>query len=205
MSAPEWLIVGLGNPGPEYAQTRHNIGWMVVQSLVERHKGIWQKGSGPWLEAHICLAGHPIMAVLPLTYMNRSGEAVRAVQQRTGIPPERIIVVLDELNFPLGRVHLKASGSDGGHNGMASVITALGTRNVVRLRCGIGRNFPPGGMVQYVLSPFAPEELPERDRMLERAVAALESVVRFGLARAMSLVNSGALADFQQESATSSP
>ncbi|GBD06752.1 Peptidyl-tRNA hydrolase [bacterium HR21] len=205
MSTPEWLIVGLGNPGPEYAATRHNIGWMVVQAFVERHGGRWQKGSGPWLEAPLSFAGHSVLAVLPLTFMNRSGEAVRAVQQRTGIPTERIVVVLDELNFPLGRVHLKATGSDGGHNGMASVLEALGTRHILRLRCGIGRNFPPGGMVQYVLSPFTSEEVPERDRMIEQAVSALEYLVRYGPARAMPVINSGALAEAQRKPTASSP
>ncbi len=190
MAAVEWLIVGLGNPGPEYAETRHNIGWMVVQALVERYGGTWRNGRGPWREARISVGGHPVLAILPLTYMNRSGEAVRAVQLRTGIPHERIVVVLDELNFPLGRVHLKATGSDGGHNGMASVIEQLGTRAILRLRCGIGRAFPPGGMVQHVLSPFAPEELPERDRMIERAVKALEYLIEHGPSRAMSVVNS---------------
>jgi PTH1 family peptidyl-tRNA hydrolase len=193
MAAPAWLIVGLGNPGAEYAETRHNIGWMVVQALVARHGGTWHHGAGPWLEAPVRIAGQPVLAILPLTYMNRSGEAVRAVQKRTGIAPERIVVVLDELNFPLGRIHLKATGSDSGHNGMASVIAALGTRNILRLRCGIGRNFPPGGMVAYVLSPFSPEEREERDRMIQRAVHALEYLVHHGPERAMSVVNSGAL------------
>lgn len=193
MKKPQWLIVGLGNPGEEYALTRHNIGWMVVQELVRRHGGTWQHGAGPWLEASLRVAATPILAALPLTYMNRSGEAVRALQRQTGLPSERIVIVLDEINFPLGRLHLKATGSDGGHNGMASVLHHLGTRAVLRLRCGIGRNFPPGGMVQYVLSPFDPQEVPERDAMIERAVTALEYLIRYGPERAMSQINSGAL------------
>lgn len=191
--AAEWLIVGLGNPGPEYAQTRHNIGWMVVQALAERHGGQWRHGAGPWLETKLQIAGHPVWALLPLTFMNRSGDAVRAAQRQLNIPLERIVVVLDELHFPLGTVRLKASGSDGGHNGMASVIEQLGTQHIARLRCGVGRNFPRGKMVDYVLSPFAPEEIPERDVMIEQAVAALEYLIQHGLQRAMSAINAGAL------------
>ncbi|MCS6965168.1 MAG: aminoacyl-tRNA hydrolase [Candidatus Kapabacteria bacterium] len=193
MHAVPWLIVGLGNPGAEYAETRHNIGWMVVHAFVERYGGLWRQGVGPWMEAQVRVSGQPVIAILPLTYMNRSGEAVRALQKLNKIPTERIVIVLDELNFPLGRLHLKASGSDGGHNGMASVIEHLGTRNVLRLRCGIGDAFPTGGMVEYVLSPFDPHELPQRDAMIERAVRALEYLLKHGPARAMSVINSGKL------------
>jgi len=187
----EWLIVGLGNPGPEYAETRHNIGWRVVCALAERYGGHWHRGKGPWMEALLSIAGHPVLTLLPLTYMNRSGEAVRGAQQLTAIPTDHIVIVLDELNFPLGRIHLKASGSAGGHNGMASVIECLGTGDIPRLRCGIGRNFPRGQMTEYVLSPFAPEEIAERDAMVRRAVSALEYLVQYGLQKAMSTINAG--------------
>ncbi|MCS7177213.1 MAG: aminoacyl-tRNA hydrolase [Candidatus Kapabacteria bacterium] len=189
MTAPSWIIAGLGNPGAEYAETRHNIGWMVVEALVRKYGGTWRQGVGPWLEASVTIAGEPVLCILPLTYMNRSGEAVHAVQRLTGVPTDRIVVVLDELNFPLGRLHLKPSGSDGGHNGLRSVIALLGTQQIPRLRCGIGRNFQPGQMADYVLSPFESHEWAERDRMVERAVAVLEYLVRYGLQRAMSLTN----------------
>jgi PTH1 family peptidyl-tRNA hydrolase len=202
MPAVEWLIVGLGNPGPEYTQTRHNIGWMVVERLAERFGKQLQPGAGPWYEALLQIGGTPVLVAVPTTYMNRSGEAVRALQRRYKVAPERIVIVLDELNFPLGRIHLKQGGSDGGHNGMASVIEHLGTDRVLRLRCGIGRDFPPGRMSEYVLSPFRAEELPERDRMIAHAVMALEYLVRNGSARAMSAINSGALFAEAAQSAT---
>ncbi len=203
--AAEWLIVGLGNPGPEYAQTRHNIGWMVVQALAERHGGQWHHGPGPWLETTLQIDGHTVRAILPLTFMNRSGEAVHGAQRWSHIPSERIVVVLDELNLPLGTVRLRASGSDGGHNGMASIIERLGTQHIARLRCGIGRNFPRGKMADYVLSPFAPEELPERDAMIERAVVALEYLIRHGLQRAMSVINAGTFPTEHPHSRAPSP
>ncbi len=187
---PDWLIVGLGNPGLAYAYTRHNIGWMVCAALCSRYKVELQQGEGQWVEALIDLGPATVLVILPVTYMNRSGKAVADVQRLFRIPAERVVVVVDEYNFPVGKVHLKAQGSDGGHNGVASVIAETGTPSFWRLRCGIDRNFGPGGLVDYVLAPFAPEEESRRNAMIEAAVDAIKDVALIGPQRAMSAINS---------------
>lgn len=187
----DWLIVGLGNPGAGYAATRHNIGWMVCEALCRRYSGRFVQGAGAWMEAVLDLGPATLLVILPTTFMNRSGKAVAEAQRLFRVPPERTLVVVDEYNFPVGRIHLKSQGSDGGHNGVASVIAELGTREFWRLRCGIDRDFGPGGLVDYVLSPFGPHETEARDAMIEAAVDAVKNVALIGPQRAMTAVNSG--------------
>ena len=202
---PDWLVVGLGNPGPAYAATRHNIGWMVCEALCRRYNAQLRQGDGQWLEAFVDLGPATVLVLLPTTYMNRSGKAVAEAQRLFRIPAERVIVVVDEYNFPVGKIHLKAQGSDGGHNGVASVIAETGTPAFWRLRCGIDRNFGPGGLVDYVLAPFAPAEQPQRDAMIDAAADAVKDVVLMGPQRAMSAINSrplpaGTAADDEKKS-----
>jgi len=140
--------------------------------------------------AKVNFAGNNVLVMLPRTYMNNSGIAVRAVVEKYQIPVEKILVICDEYNFPLGKIHLKDSGGDGGHNGVRSVIENLGETKFMRLRCGIGRNFGENELVQYVLSPFEPEEIPIRDQMIARAVEAIEYLLLKGKSRAMSDINS---------------
>lgn len=187
-----YVIVGLGNPGAKYAFTRHNIGFMVVDAL---------SGSRPWheeslgspavryLETTIRLGGSTTHVIKPLTYMNDSGKAARLVIQRLSLPPSRVIAVVDEYNFPVGKVHLRPRGSDGGHNGLTSMIEELGTDEFWRLRCGIDRKFGPGELVDYVLSDFGADEVAARDAMITKAVEALKSIISLGPERAMQLVN----------------
>lgn len=189
-TSADWLVVGLGNPGVQYAATRHNIGWMVCEALCSRYKVQLQQGAGQWLEALVSLGPATALVVLPTTYMNRSGKAVAEAQRLFRIPTERVVVVVDEYNFPVGKVHLKSQGSDGGHNGVASVIAETGTPAFWRLRCGIDRNFGPGGLVDYVLAPFAPAEEQLRDAMIEAAVEAIKDIALMGPQRAMTAVNS---------------
>ncbi len=187
----DWLFVGLGNPGEKYAETRHNIGWLVAMNLVSKYSGKFSKGSSIYYYAKIKIDDNTIMTVLPTTYMNASGEAVRKIKDKFALPLERIVIVCDEYNFPLGKVHLKGDGSDGGHNGVASVIEELSASNFLRLRCGIGKNFPSGGMVDYVLSDFLKEEKEEQLKMIAKATESLEYLVKFGIIRAMTDINSG--------------
>ncbi len=187
---PDWLVVGLGNPGPAYAPTRHNVGWMVCEALCQRYNVQFQQGDGQWLESLVDLGPKTALVLLPTTYMNRSGKAVAEAQRLFRIPAERVAVVVDEYNFPVGKVHLKAQGSDGGHNGVASVIAETGTPAFWRLRCGIDRNFGPGGLVDYVLAPFAPEEEQQRNAMVEAAADAIKDMILIGPQRAMSAINS---------------
>lgn len=184
------IVLALGNPGSRYAATRHNIGWIVADALVERHGGGYRPGRGDYYQASIALDGHETLVVKPTTYMNHSGQAAAQVLEHTGTAPAAMLVLVDEIQFPLGRVQLKPSGSAGGHNGTQSVIDHLDTAMFPRLRCGIGDNFGPGEMVDYVLSPFAKDEAPQTARMVADAADAVETWIREGTARAMNIVNS---------------
>lgn len=193
MENVDWLIVGLGNHTDIYLETRHNIGWMVATAFCQKHHGNLIPISSQYFLAKVSFAGNTILVLLPRTYMNNSGLAVRSAVDKFKIPIDRILVVCDEYNFPLGRIHLKDSGGDGGHNGVASVIENLGASNFLRLRCGIGKNFGENELVQYVLSPFESDEIPVRDQMISRALEAIEYLILKGKSRAMSDINSGNL------------
>jgi len=190
MERVDLLIVGLGNHTEQYLETRHNIGWMVATAFCQKHHSHFVPISSEYYLAKVNFAGNNVLVMLPRTYMNNSGIAVRAVVEKYQIPVEKILVICDEYNFPLGKIHLKDSGGDGGHNGVRSVIEKLGETKFMRLRCGIGRNFGENELVQYVLSPFEPEEIPIRDQMIARAVEAIEYLLLKGKSRAMSDINS---------------
>ncbi len=188
MTKTKWLIVGLGNPGSKYQLTRHNIGMRVVESFTSKCKSEFK--FGPDCEfAEFKYAGQEVYTCLPTTYMNNSGIAVKKMLNKFGISPENIVICVDEYNFQVGRIHLKAAGSDGGHNGIASVIEHINASNFIRLRLGIGKDFGPGGMSDYVLSHFYPNEDDTVNDMIKDGVKALEMVLKIGFARAMSDVN----------------
>ena len=186
----EWLIVCLGNPGSQYSGNRHNIGWMVAAELCSKYKKPLMKSFTKSYNVSLRIAGQLALVIIPTTYMNASGEAVTEVIESFDIPSERIIVVCDEYNFSLGKVHIRQGGSDGGHNGVASVIEELGTEEFFRLRCGIGKNFPQGGMVDYVLSDFLDGEIEEKNIMVKNAVDGIEYLIQHGKTKAMTDVNS---------------
>jgi PTH1 family peptidyl-tRNA hydrolase len=183
------MFVGLGNPGSEYATTRHNIGFMVVDAFVAAAEVTWTNGSSLYDEARMRYAGIEVVVLKPLTYMNLSGKAVAKRSRELGISPTRVVVITDEYNFPVGKLHLKQGGSSGGHNGIASVIEELETANFWRLRCGIDRKFGPGELVDYVLAPFDASQSDELGRMIERGCEAIRQVAKVGPALAMQKVN----------------
>src|SRR5215475_15802652 len=150
------LIAGLGNPGPEYAATRHNIGFMVIDQLAAQFGSAWEK-SGKW-DALLAKCG-AVLLVKPLSFMNRSGYPLFAVAQFYKIEPEEILVVLDDFALPLGYLRLRAQGGPGGHHGLESIIVHFGTEYIPRLRISIGAA-PREGSVDYVLSRFFDEEKP---------------------------------------------
>ena len=189
---PEWLIAGLGNPGKQYAGTRHNVGWMVAAALIEHFK-CPVKTTSIYIYSQINIAGTPSVVAMPTTFMNNSGEAILKLVNKLKIPTQKICIILDEYNFLPGKIHLKDSGSDGGHNGLASVIEYLETHEFLRLRCGIGKNFGTGGMIEYVLSNFNESETEARDKMIDDAVESVIHLVKFGKIKAMSDINSGKL------------
>jgi peptidyl-tRNA hydrolase, PTH1 family len=182
---PIRLIAGLGNPGPEYAPTRHNIGFMVVDQLAAQFGSAWEK-SAKWdtLSAK-CGA---VLLVKPLSFMNRSGYPLLALAQFYKIDPQQILVVLDDFALPLGRLRLRERGGSGGHNGLESIITQFGTEEIPRLRIGIGAA-PHEGSADYVLSRFFDEEKPIVRSTIDRAVQALKSAIDNSVVSAMNTFN----------------
>jgi peptidyl-tRNA hydrolase, PTH1 family len=182
---PIRLIAGLGNPGPEYATTRHNIGFMIVDQLAAQFGSTWEK-STKW-DALSAKCGAVLLAK-PMSFMNRSGYPLFAVAQFYKIEPQEILVVLDDLSLPLGRLRLRARGGSGGHNGLESVIMQFGTEQIARMRIGIGEA-PPEGSVDYVLSRFFEEEKPLVRSTIDRAVEAAKCAIDNGLNSAMNTFN----------------
>ena len=179
------LVAGLGNPGSEYAATRHNIGFMVVDQFAAQFGSTWER-STKW-DALSAKCGS-VMIVKPKSFMNRSGYPLFAVAQFYKIEPQQILIVLDDLALPLGRLRLRARGGSGGHNGLESIIVQFGTEEIPRLRVGIGQA-PREGYVDYVLSRFFDEEKPLVRSTIGRAVDALKCAIDNGLVSAMNTFN----------------
>jgi PTH1 family peptidyl-tRNA hydrolase len=180
------LVAGLGNPGPEYAGTRHNIGFAVVDYFAQR-AGVNFERQTKWDAAVVKLPGTILLK--PLTFMNHSGEAVAAVADFYKIASANILVVLDDFALPLGRLRIRERGGAGGHNGLESVIMNLATEDVPRLRLGIGAA-PERGSVDYVLSRFFEEEKEAVKAMVERAADAINYAIDNGVVSAMNRFNS---------------
>jgi PTH1 family peptidyl-tRNA hydrolase len=188
----DWLVVGLGNPGDKYAGNRHNIGWMVADALCRKHNTTLRPSSSIYNACSFYLKDNIVLVAQPTTFMNNSGEAVSKLIEEFDIPDGNIIVVIDEYNFPVGKIQLKDSGGSGGHNGMADILDKIPDKKFYRLRCGIAKRFGPGGLVDYVLSDFEPEEIEKRDIMIKKAVIAIEHLITLdNPTRAMSEINSG--------------
>jgi len=186
----EWLIVGLGNPGQKYLETRHNAGWHPLDTIVRDYDGFrFDEKRNKGLLARGELAGIKVALFKPQTYMNLSGEAVAPLARFYKVPPERILVVYDDLDLPLAALRLRKKGGAGGHNGMRSVIQHLGTQEFPRIRLGVGR--PPGQMPgkAFLLQKFKPDEWEAMVATYERAARAVEAIVTEGLDIAMNQYN----------------
>jgi PTH1 family peptidyl-tRNA hydrolase len=179
------LVAGLGNPGLEYAQTRHNIGFMVVDFLAAKFGSRWER-SAKW-EAVTTKCGDTLL-VKPMSFMNRSGSPLLVIAQFYKIAPQEILVVLDDLALPLGRIRIRPDGGTGGHNGLESIILQFGTEKIPRLRIGIGAP-PRNGEVDYVLGGFLDEEKPLLTSTIERAAEAVKCAIDNGLVSAMNNFN----------------
>ncbi len=184
-----WLIVGLGNPGRKYADNRHNVGFHVVDRLAAATDMRFDERRGRARLARGHIEGVSVALVKPQTYVNLSGEAVGAVARFFKVPPERTLVIFDDLDLPLGTLRLRPKGGAGGHRGVASVIAHLNTRDFPRLRIGIGR--PPGRMPPeaYVLQDFRADEKPIMEQAYQRAVEAIRVALRDGFQIAMNQFN----------------
>lgn len=184
----KYLIVGLGNIGPEYLGTRHNIGFRVVNALVEE-AGVRFTEERYGAIARMRVKNCELVVLKPNTFMNLSGNAVRYWLQREHIPVENLLVVVDDLALPFGTLRLKPKGSDAGHNGLKNIQQLLGTQVYSRLRFGIGNNFPRGGQIDYVLGPFTPDELQLMPEKIKRAVEIVRSFCLAGVEITMNQYN----------------
>lgn len=186
------LIVGLGNPEAKYAKTRHNIGFEVVDALADAWQLSWQENrrfQGAIAEKK-SNPQHKVYLLKPLTYMNRSGQSIRAVLDWYKLSTTDVLVIYDDMDLPLGRMRLRLSGSAGGHNGMKSIIAHLGNQNFPRLRIGIGKSNEVDATISHVLGRFSPQEKKVVDKVLPLAVDAIEMSLQEGVAKSMSLFNS---------------
>jgi PTH1 family peptidyl-tRNA hydrolase len=184
----KFLIVGLGNPGDEYAHTRHNIGFDVVYAFVTKHKSFFDMARLAYL-AEVKWKGKKFFCICPTTFMNLSGKSVKYWMDKEKIPLENILVVVDEVALPLNKLRLRPSGSDGGHNGLKSIHDALGTTDYARLRFGIGNNYPKGMQSEYVLSKWHKDEEGLVKLKIDKSVETIELFGTSGITMAMNKVN----------------
>ncbi|HSP35359.1 MAG TPA: aminoacyl-tRNA hydrolase [Thermoanaerobaculia bacterium] len=183
------LIVGLGNPGDEYAGTRHNIGWIAADAFAAKFRIRFDKHEKSAMTGQGRVAGGSVLVAKPLTYMNLSGDSVRLLVNAYAESPEELIVVYDDIDLPLGKLRIKPDGGPGTHNGMRSIVGSLGTEKFARLRIGIGGVDSSGRLRDYVLGEFTGDEQPVVGRAVARSVDALLLFARGDLRRAMNDFN----------------
>ena len=188
-----WLIVGLGNPGEQYENTRHNVGFRVVEELAERQNAPIQRLKFKALTNLLTVGGEKALVMKPVTYMNLSGEAVRPAADFYKIPPERILVISDDTALDVGKLRVRRGGSAGGHNGLKSIIQHLGTDQFPRIRVGVGKKPRPDyDLADWVLGKFQGEDKKAVDAAVKRAADAVECLVQYGPDQAMNRFNGSA-------------
>ena len=185
----DFVVVGLGNPGAEYARTRHNVGAEVVDLLARRHRASLRKGKERALVDEVPIEGKRVALAVPLTYMNDSGDAVRLLAHRYGVEPEQIIVVQDEFDLPTAVLKLKSGGGLAGHNGLRSIKAHMHSDAFLRVRIGVGKPMSKEQGAGHVLNKFSKAERVEIDVTVERAADAVEAIVREGIETAMNQFN----------------
>ncbi|HVZ24766.1 MAG TPA: aminoacyl-tRNA hydrolase [Sediminibacterium sp.] len=183
-----FLIAGLGNIGTEYRYTRHNIGFDVVDAFVLRHGGFFKTDRLAEV-AELSWKGRHFVCIKPTTYMNLSGKALKYWLDKTKIPVENSLTIVDDLALPLSKLRLRKSGSDAGHNGLRDIQLTLGTDVYPKLRFGIGNNFPQGMQVQFVLGRWLPEEKPLIQKKIDLSVEVIESFATIGIDKTMNQIN----------------
>ncbi|HEX5109264.1 MAG TPA: aminoacyl-tRNA hydrolase [Vicinamibacterales bacterium] len=185
------LIVGLGNPGPEYRETRHNVGFMVADELLRRHQLTWAMAPSQVPEAFVAkrYGANPWMVAKPLTYMNRSGDVVAALTRYYDVASSDLLVVVDDVDLRFGRLRARANGSGGTHNGLRSIVDRLGTREFPRLRLGVGRGDARRDLADHVLSRFEPGERAELESFIARAADAAEMFIEGDIGGMMNKYN----------------
>jgi peptidyl-tRNA hydrolase, PTH1 family len=184
----KFLIVGLGNIGQEYAFTRHNIGFDVVNAFALKHGGMFRLDRLAEV-AEVRWKGKSFICIKPTTYMNLSGRAFRYWMDKEKVPVEHTLTIVDDLALPLNKLRLRAGGSDAGHNGLKDIQAVLGTDKYPKLRFGIGNNYPKGMQVEFVLGKWFPDEVPVVNKKIEASVGIIEQIAQIGLEKAMNLAN----------------
>ena len=188
MSEKEFLVVGLGNIGPEYARTRHNIGFMVLDAWAQASDIVFTPARYGDV-AEVGVKGRTFHLLKPSTYMNLSGGAVRYWMQKLDIPVERVLVICDDLNLPFGATRMRPKGSDGGHNGLRNIAETIGTTEYARIRIGVGHDFSQGGQIDFVLGSFSQEQMQEIEGIAEKVIGASRDWALAGIQRAMTALN----------------
>ena len=183
------LVVGLGNPGAEYAKTRHNVGAEVVEVLARRHGASLRKGKERALVDEVRIETKRVALAIPITYMNDSGDAVRLLAHRYGVEPDQIVIVQDELDLPVAALKLKSGGGLAGHNGLRSIKAHLHSDAFLRVRIGVNKPETKERRVDHVLNKFAKRERSEIDVTIEQAADAVEAIARDGIEAAMNQYN----------------
>jgi len=183
------LIIGLGNPGPQYEKNRHNVGFQCLNTLAQAHGLTFTGFKAKAYIARGVIAGHSVILAKPMTFVNESGQAVQELMACHGFEPKDILVVHDDLDLPLGKIRLRPRGSAAGHKGVQSIIETLGTEEFPRLRIGIGRPPTKEEVVDYVLSDFSEEEWAIMEGAYDKAVAAIETFLQLGIEEAMNRHN----------------
>lgn len=184
----KFLIVGLGNAGKEYANTRHNIGFDVAHYFVTKHGGAFRTDRLAYV-SEVKYKGKLFVVICPTTYMNLSGKAFKYWMDKEKITLENTLTIVDELSLPLEKIRLRASGSSGGHNGLKDIEATMGTGNYPKLRFGIGNNYPKGMQADFVLGKWRPDEIPLVKYKIEKCVEIIENFAIMGIERTMSAVN----------------
>ncbi len=187
-----YLIVGLGNPGPKYATTRHNAGFMALDELARQNELRFSTRQANAEVARGEIAGTKVILAKPQTFMNLSGQAVRGLANYYRIPNQRILIIYDEIALPVGTIRIREKGSSAGHNGVTSVIQHMGTQNIARIRVGVDRPVDSRhSQIDWVLGRFNKEEQPIMEETIKRTVEAVEAILRIGMERAMNSYNTG--------------
>ena len=188
MAGESYLVVGLGNIGPEYALTRHNMGFMVLDAWSQASNAVFTTQRYGDL-ASLSIKGRNVWLLKPSTYMNLSGNAVRYWLQKLPVTQERLIVICDDINLPFGTLRMRKNGSDGGHNGLKNIAETLGSTDYVRIRMGVGHDFSQGAQVDYVLGNLSEEESSQMPELCKSVIQGVNDWIFAGADRAMNVLN----------------
>lgn len=184
-----WIVAGLGNPEKKYSRTRHNLGFMLVQRLADKQNVKLKKRKYLSKAVQVELAHNPVLLVKPWTYMNRSGVAIKKLLQHSGVSPDRMIVVYDDLDIPLGEIRIRKSGGPGTHNGMASIVREIASTEFPRIRLGIGPLPPDEEATDFVLGEFSDKERQIMEDCLDRTEESVAYILSKGIEKAMTKFN----------------